>query len=184
MKYSKMSLKSIKIRFQVLRNYDPKNITIIDTSEWAQIKDKPAIIEITLPGETEPHVEYLNKNSVNYFNSIILGFNCDDCGEFEELDLPDGVYTITIKGSPDKFNHTLSYLKTDITRRELDAIMMKVNFCKNSVDSDLVNQIYKADFYIKSAEANVRHGNVCEAQELFFKAQDDIKKLNNCKSCF
>lgn len=179
-----MSLKSINIKFQVLRNYDPTNITILDTSEWAQIKDKPAIIEITLPGETEPHVEYLTKNSVNYFNSIILGLNCDDCGKYEELDLPDGVYIITIKGSPDKFNHTVSYLKTDTTRRELDGIMMKFNFCRDSVDSGLWSKIDKADFYIKMAEVNARNGNICEAQELFFKAQDDIKKLNNCKSCF
>ena len=58
---------------------------------------------------------------------------------------------------------------------------MKLNFCGKDVDSEILKKIQKIDLYIKAAEANIRFDNVCEAQELFFKAQEDIKKLINCK---
>ena len=179
-----MSFKSIDIKFQILKNNDPTNIVVLDTSKWAQIENKPAIIEITLPGETEPYVEYFNKNAVNYFNSINLGVNCDNCGEHEELDLPDGVYEITVKGSPDRFYNTVHYLKTDSTNRELKSVFLKINFCNDSIDKELLEKLFNIELYIKAAEINVEFGNICEAQELFFKAQEDIKKLKNCKSCF
>lgn len=177
-----MSIKKINIKFQVLNNNDAKNIVVLDTSEWAHIENKPSIIEISLPGNSDYITRYLSKNAVNYFNSEDLGISCNGC-ESEELDLPDGVYTITIKGSPDNFQSTINYLKTDKARFELDSLFLKINFCNKDVDSDLVKQIHKIDLYIRSAEANVRRGNICEAQELFFKAQDDIKKLQKCKTC-
>ena len=173
---------TIDIKFQVLKNNDPSNIVVLDMSQWGQVEDKPAIIEITLPGFSTPVVHYFNKRSVNYFNSINLGLSCEGCGD-EEVELPDGVYTITVKASPDKFQNTLSYLKTDKARRKLDEIYMKIDFCNNEINSELISRIKKIDLYIKAAEANIRYDNVCEAQELFFKAQEDIKKLQNCKTC-
>lgn len=178
-----MSVKNVEIKFQVLNNYDPKNLVVLDTSEWAYIKTKPSIIEIILPGFQEPVVHYFNKGGVNVFNSLNLYVNCFDCEKNEEVELPDGVYNITVKGSPDTFQNTLSYLKTDKTRLDLDKLFLKIDFCNKDVDSELIKRIQKIDLYIKAAEANVRYDNICEAQELFFKAQEDIKKLFNCKTC-
>ena len=45
-----MSVKNINIKFQILKNNDPKNLVVFDLSEWAHIYDKPSIIEILLPG--------------------------------------------------------------------------------------------------------------------------------------
>ena len=176
-------MKKIDVKFQVLNNNDTKNLAVFDLSEWAHIDSEPAIIEIVLPGFSDPVVHYFGKHSINYFNSHSLGLSCGECGNEEEVDIPDGVYEITVKGSPDKFRYHLSHLKTDSTRLELDALFMKLNFCKNEVDQDLLKRIQKIDLYIKAAEANIRYDNICEAQELFFKAQDDIKKLANCKNC-
>ena len=178
-----MSVKNINIKFQILKNNDPKNLVVFDLSEWAHIYDQPSIIEILLPGFSEPVVHYFDKKSINYFNSSNLGLCCTDCFKDDEVDLPDGLYNITVKGSPDKFNYSLSYLKTDTIRLELDSLFMKLNFCGKDVDSEILKKIQKIDLYIKAAEANIRFDNVCEAQELFFKAQEDIKKLINCKTC-
>ena len=178
-----MIVKNIKINFKVLDNRDTKNLVVFDLSEWATIVNKPSIIEIIVPGFSDPVTHYFGKGRLNYFNSHILGLSCGDCGDVEEVDLPDGVYDITVKGSPDTFNYHLSYLKTDKTRLELDALFMKLNFCKNEVDQDILKRIQKIDLYIKAAEANIRYDNICEAQELFFKAQEDIKRLANCKNC-
>lgn len=178
-----MIVKNIDIKFQVLNNNDTKNLVVFDLSDWGVIVEKPSIIEIIVPGFSEPVVHYYGKNVQNYFNSDSLGLTCNDCGNDEEVDIPDGVYEITVKGSPDRFFHHLSYLKTDTTRFELDGIFMKLNFCKNEVDQDILKRIQKIDLYIKAAEANVRYGNICEGQELLFKAQDDIKRLVSCKNC-
>lgn len=177
-----MSIKKINIKFDILNNNNPKNIVVFDTSEWAHIENKPSIIEITLPGNSDFVTHYFTKHGINYFNSENLGLHCNGC-ESEELELPDGVYTITVKGSPDNFQSTLNYLKTDRARFKLDSLFLKINFCNKDVDSDLVKQIHKIDLYIKSAEAHTRYGNICDAQELFFKAQQDIEKLQNCKNC-
>lgn len=179
-----MIVKNIDIKFQILNNNDTKNLVVFDLSEWATIVNKPSIIEIIIPGFNEPVTHYFKKGASNYFNSHILGLSCATCpGQVEEIAIPDGVYDITVKGSPDTFNYHLSHLKTDSTRLALDEIFMKLNFCKSEVDQDLLKRIQKIDLYIKAAETNIRYDNICEAQELFFKAQDDIKRLANCKNC-
>lgn len=175
-------MEKINIDFQIVENSNPKNITIFDTSSWGHIVDKPSIIEITVPGFDKPVVHYFDKRSVNYFNSLNLSLNCEGCND-EEADLPDGIYEITVKGSPDKFYNTKSYLKTDTIRLQLDEMFTKIDFCKKDVDSTLVKSIQKIDLYIKAAEAHVRFDNICSAQELLFKAQEDMNKLKNCKTC-
>jgi hypothetical protein len=39
------------------------------------------------------------------------------------LDLPDGIYDVTIKGSPDTFQKNRQYLRTTKTQLELDKLL-------------------------------------------------------------
>ena len=176
------TVKNIDIDFQVLENRDPRYLVIYDISEWAHIEDKPAIIEITPPRFSETKTQYIDKRVINMFTSVSLGLS--DVRE-EKRYLPDGVYKITIKGSPDKFFETRYHLKTDNLRLELDKILMKVNFsCSvNRVDTELVKRIKRVELYIKGAEANVRHDNICEATTLLQNAQRDVDRLKTCKTC-
>jgi len=178
-------MSQINIDFQVLTNYNPKYLVVVDTSDWQNIKGKPSIIEITLPGFSNPVVHYYEQNSVNVFNSINLGLNCKNCGIKEEdfNDLPDGVYQITVKGSPSHFQQTRYFLKNDLLRLKLDKAFIKMNLSCNEFDNKLLDKLQKIDFLMKAAESNVRLGNQCEVQELMFRAEKEINRLKNCKSC-
>lgn len=177
-------LDKINIDFQVLDTNDPRVILIADNSIWGHIEDKPTIIEITVAGESSPKVHYFKQKQLNSINSYHLGLSCpNECGEMEFTDIPDGIYTITVKGSPDKYFKTRKYLRTVLTRLELDKLYINLNlFCKEK-NMDLYNLLIDIDLMLKSAEANVRHDNIAKAQELFFKAQALIQKAKGCKSC-
>ena len=46
-------LDKINLDFQVLSAGDPKILVVMDTSVWGFIEDKPAVIDILLPGSTK-----------------------------------------------------------------------------------------------------------------------------------
>lgn len=173
---------TINIDFQIYDSKDPKKFIVLDTSNWGHIQEKPSIIEIILPGEVEPVVHYFNKNAVNIFNSTNLHLSCNDCND-SNIDLPDGIYDITVKGSPDTFNSNLSYLRTTNTQLKLDKLYIKLSLECYKSDNDISKQIHKLneiELLLKSAEANVRYGEDCIGQELLYKAQ---KLIDNNQKC-
>lgn len=174
----------INIDFQILGSNDPRFLNISDYSIWGQIESKPSIIEIIAPGEEFPWVHFFKKGQQNVITSVDLGLSCpSDCGEIEFLDLPDGIYTITVKGSPDSFNKSRKYLRTELIQLELDKMYINLDLlCKNK-DVDILNTLTDIDLLLKAASANVRHDNICTAQELFFKAQDLIEQAKGCNGC-
>lgn len=178
-------MKKIHIDFQVYDSNDPKRIIILDTSIWANIEDKPAIIEIITPGEKEPVAQVYTKNGVTILNSYTLGLNCSSCGE-NFYDIPDGIYEITVKGSPDKFNKKRYYLKTTLTQAKIDDLILRhySNDCgecnENSIE---ISKILRYQDLISVAEAFLRKGHICEAQDILFKVQKFINKFNNCRKC-
>lgn len=173
-------MQDIKIDFQVLDTYDPFTFSVADYSNWAHIVDKPAIIEITLPGCSDVVTHYFQKGSINIFNSLNLGLNCSDCGD-ELVELDDGIYELTLKGSPDSFNKTRKFLRTVCTELELDKLFINTNLlCDNN--SGLIEKLFEIKFYLEAAKSNVRYDNICQSQELLFKAQEMIEKLSHkCK---
>lgn len=177
----------INIDFQIYDSRDPNAFILLDTSEWSYIKDKPAIIEVIVPGETKPAVRYLSKNAVNVLNAAHLNLICETCDEkASDIELPDGIYDVTIKGSPDKFKRTRQYLRTTRTQLDLDNLFIQLSLECFSNDSDIkakINKINEIQLLLKAAEANVRHGNNCVAQDLLFKAQDMISRSKKCKDC-
>lgn len=177
-------MKKIHIDFQIYDSNDPKQIIILDTSIWSHIESKNAIIEVITPGNDKPVVEYYTKNGVTIFNSSNLGLNCYNCDD-NLNDLPDGVYEITVKGSPDKFNKTRYYLKTTLLQNKLDEILIKeYSNCKNcSENSDDISRVLRYKDLISVAEAFIRKGYKCESQDIIFKIQKYTEKFNNCKTC-
>lgn len=176
-------MKKINLDFQIVSTNDPKNIFVVDSSEWAQISSKPSIIEITLPGETEPIVHPFEKNKVNVFNSFNLNIHCTTCLEPDFKDLPDGIYHITVKGSPDSFSLSKQFLKTDKTQLEIDKFISSMNLSCGDFSKESMDKIQKIFILLEAAESNTRLGKYCEAQELLFKVQKLTKKLNGCKLC-
>lgn len=171
----------INLNFDILNLYDPKSLYVVDTSTWGVLENKPAIIEIVLPGEVIPATHYFNKKQVNIFNAGNLGITCSGCSG--GINLPDGIYQIKIKGSPDSYNCSKSYLKSDTTRAKLDKYIASANFQCSCLTKEFMSKIQRINFLLEAADSNTRLGNFCEAQELLFKAQKDIDKLHGCKTC-
>lgn len=182
-----MSIDTINVDFQILDTKDPKVLPLADISTWSIIAEKPAVVEIILPGEEEPVKHYLNKNQINIYNSFFLGLACpSECvdDEDEELtDLPDGVYEITVKGSPDTYFKTRKYLRTNLTQLDLDKLYLGLNLLCENENLDLLKTLTHIDLMLKAAHAHVRYDSICQAQELLFKAQDLIEKAKGCNGC-
>lgn len=180
-----MLIEKINIDYQVLSTRDASVLSVADYSTWGQIGNKPSIIEIIMPGDKEPVVHYFNKREINIFNSVNLNINCPsgDCLEAELLDLPDGIYEITVKGSPDKFQKTRKYLRTELTQLELDKMYIGLNLLCENKDENLLNILTDIDLHIRAAESNVRYDNICKAQELLFRTQELIEKAKGCSGC-
>ena len=165
------------IDFQVLETFDTRYLSVADYSDWGLAFDRKAIIEITVPGFTEPVTHYFDKKSINRFNSRLLGLNYNVA---TDLDLPDGIYTITVKASPDTYQKTRTFLKTTQTKLNLDTILINNISSCSDIDKTIVDEVLEIEMLIKSAEANVRYGNECEAFELFQKAQKLIDRKLKC----
>jgi molecular chaperone DnaK (HSP70) len=175
-------MKKVFIDFHIIPIADPKALLIVDTSQWEHIENKPSIIEITIPGAAEPITHYFDKNKINVFNSINLLVNCQlpcGCDSLIKNPLPDGVYIITVKGSPSKFNKTIKYLRTNALRLEVDKLFLDSRVKCERVTSSQRKKLDEIDFLITSAEANTRLDQIQDAQELFLKAQSLFKK---CKA--
>lgn len=185
-RYSKKTnINDIRLSMQVIDTYDPKVLNVLDESEWGLLEDRKAVIEITPPGSKEPVAFFLGKNQINTFTSLTLGLNCaDDCdGSVKYLDLPDGIYDITIKGSPSYYSFNRKFLKTDIIRRSIDRLWIKTNVLCEHEDKDLLEKIKEMEYLLAVAEANVRLGNIREAHAMIDRINDLIYMANNCANC-
>lgn len=180
-----INLNHIELDFVVLNTGDPKLLQIADTSAWGAISERRAIIDITIPGKEESVTFYLAKNMINTFTSPVLGLNCEtqgSCG-VEYLDLPDGIYDISITGSPSKYRVSHKYLKTDRIRLDIDKLWVKASILCDNRDDDLLEKIEEIEYCLASAHANVRLGNTREAHDLIDKANQIIDIANNCVNC-
>jgi len=172
----------INVDFQYYDSGDPKTLILLDTSEWAHIKDKPTIIEITTPGFDKPVVNYFEQGMINVFNSNILELSCGGCDK-ELIDLPDGIYEVTLKGSPETFKKTRYILRTTKTQLDLDKLFLNLSdTCSGGLDKSKFSSLQEIQMLLKSAEANTRYENICTAQSLLLNAQRKIKE-QNCNKC-
>jgi hypothetical protein len=170
------------IDFFVYENNDPRTLVVADNSTWKHLVDKPTIIEITLPGYTEPCVtHYFEQGAKNSFNSNTLYSNCVSCKKPSYDYLPDGVYTLTVKGSPDTFQETIKYLKTDAINLELQK-----QLCKQDVlcfkESPFWEDYEETKKCLELAKAAVVAGQDRQASQLYEMASGTVENLKD-KSC-
>lgn len=173
---------NIKLDFEVVGTNNPKVLRVLDESEWGILASRPAVIEVQGPDMDSAVSYYLSKNQTNIFTSVTLGYNCDG-GGYEYNNLPDGVYKITIKGSPSEYQFTRHYLKTDILRLGIDKVWARTGILCEEVNEDLMEKIKKVEYIVAVAEANMRLGNVGTAEELIDKANKALYIINNCRDC-
>ena len=179
MKYS-----DINIDFNILDSGDPRVLLVADSSYWQLIEDQVSIIEVTLPGETTPVVQYFTKNGITNLNSVNLNINCPnaECEDVELLPLDDGIYTITVKGV-EPYHKTKKHLRT--TKFELALGKLYIDLFSNGCEvcQDKKDMLIEIEFLIKAAKANLRTNDICTSQELFYEAQKLLDSTMKCKTC-
>jgi hypothetical protein len=176
------NIQKIEVDFQVLKTYDPKKLLIADTSQWSHIIDKPAIIEITLPGSKNAHVNYIDKkNTILVFNSSLLGINCGAGCEEELLELPDGIYYIKVKGSPDTFFKERYYMRSERLQLNLDKIYTTLGFDINRQDRETAETLWECKLLIEAADASCRRGEIPMAVDYYKSAKRIIDSNLNCE---
>lgn len=168
--------KNIDIDFQVLKTGDPKKLIVCDTSVWGIVEDKPAIIEIFTP--TEKLVKhYIAKNKNNVYNSSNLYLG----SIYSKQDLPDGIYRITIKASPDTFYKTRNYIKTDKLQLEVDKLYLSMDLLGLDKDKALRKTLEDINFMICASEAATRRNETKRAISYYKEAQRIFDEHNRCK---
>lgn len=175
-------MNNINLDFEVIGSYNPKTLRVADQSEWGILADRPAIIEIKRPGSEKVYTYYLGKNQLNVFNSKTLGVN-PGAPANEFVDIPDGIYDITIKGSPSSYSANRKYLKTDSMRLNIDKVWARAGILCEDEDDEIIEKIKEVEFVLTVAESSMRLGNFDTVQQLMDKAQHLIDVINDCKYC-
>ncbi len=172
-------MEHINIDFGINSNLN--TLIVTDFSDWKHIDQKPSIIEITLPGAISFITKYFDKYKVNRFNSLDLEVNCQSsCDDTELVGLPDGIYTITVKGSPDTFRREYKYLKTDSFQLELDKVYLE-NF-RQPHRIEFIKKYEDILYFLRGAQAYIRIDNPILAGEMFQKAIELTERLNHFKT--
>jgi len=174
----------IKIDFDIIQS-TVQTLWIGDSSDWIHAETLPAAIEVTLPGSSRALSFSFKKNSITSFNSHNLGITClkGDCTDEVYGDLPDGVYTITVKSGFTNFETTKYYLKTDRIELEVSKAVVKHGFEYSKSDKDFRNKIYDIDWLIKVAKSHAKLGDFVKADRFFTEAKDELRTLVNCVDC-
>jgi hypothetical protein len=160
---------NVVLDFQVIPTYDPQVILVADQSQWSAMYHREALIEVVLPGHDMPKTLYWAKEKVNTFNSFVLGTSCvEDCKPVF-TDLPDGVYSFTLKAS-DGSEKQRSYLKTDLIRLKIDRLYMDHALGCGEMDKAKMDNIRRAEFYLAAAAAHMRTGNILKSNDLYCMA--------------
>lgn len=175
-------MNNIHLDFEVIGSYNPKTLRVADQSEWGILADRPAIIEIKRPGSEDIYTYYLGKNQLNVFNSKTLGVN-PGAPANDFVDIPDGIYDITIKGSPSSYSANRKYLKTDSMRLNIDKVWARAGILCEDEDDEIIEKIKEVEFVLTVAESSMRLGNFDTVQQLMDKAQHLIDIINDCKYC-
>ncbi len=174
-------LDNINLDFQVISANNPKVLIVMDTSVWGAIEDKPAIIEIIVPGSNKVRTYNFVKGKSNVFNSSNLLITSTEI----QSDLNDGIYSITVKGSPDTLYCTQRYfLKTDKFQLALDKLYMSLGiYNKDAEVTKQRSEILKIDSLVKTAESFTRDGNPNEGLSYFKRAYTKLLDINSCNTC-
>lgn len=170
-----MALQNIEIDFEVLKTGNPRTLLICDTSTWAHIENSTSIIEICLPtGKTITH--YFSKNNNNIYNSSNLYLSAIE----ERKYLPDGLYRITVKGSPDSFNKTVNHIRTEKLQLDIDTLYISQGSTYSEIPEDVKDVYNSINFMIKASESAVRLNESKKAISYYNEAKTIYENYKKC----
>lgn len=168
------------IEFNIIDTYDLRVLRVEDTSNWQHLADEATYIDITTPGSQVPVTNYLEKNTINLFNSNLLDLTCSDCKNGLGK-LPDGIYKIKIYACEgDKFFYERYYLRTVKTLLELDKILVDLGLHIACIDKTFMDTYKELELKLKAAHSLVREGYIKEGAVAYGQVVDEIEGLKGC----
>lgn len=173
-------LEKIQLDFNIIETGNSKYLIIQDFSDWGAIENQPATIDIKIPNYENQRTFYFNKDSYNRFNTSNLSLST--LGDYKEL--PDGIYEITLKGSPSsEFCISKKYLKKDKIQLELDTLFLNQGIDFIHCNQSELDKIYEADEWLQYAIAAVKKGKCKEANIFYSKARKLVDEIKHCEQC-
>lgn len=183
-----MSDLSIKIDFTILPTKEPKEIVLLDTSNWGIAYGQPAYLSILPPG----HSNWINLNFVKETYTILNSSNlsmtsiANDCTDSILEDLDDGVWEFCLKSSFENINRKRFYLKDDQLRTEIDKIrigLFETQGFNYQIKSEILKELNKIEFILSASHALVRQGRNTDSMRGYNEAANLVNKVKKCKDC-
>lgn len=176
-----LDFNTYSIDFYILDINDPKNILILDRSNYLFEPEKPRLF-ITPPGFTgDLEIEYpAFKNSVFEINSDSIGLTekCDTENSF--ADLPDGVWQITMAVCPyEELFSKKCYLRTTMLECKLTDLLLRFDDCGCTDVESFKKDIINIDILLLSAKAEV---SICNVEKATSKYKQALKLINNLET--
>jgi hypothetical protein len=170
----------INLDFYILETGSPKIISIYDNSDWEYAEDLPSYLIIKIPGSKKDKTFSYKKGAINTLNSHNLGLSClkGNCTEEVYVDLPDGIYTITVKSGFENIETTKFYLKTDRFFIEYAKVLIKYGFEYNKEET-FINYMTKIKFLVEVAKSHAILGDFVNAQRYFEETKQMLKNYVN-----
>ncbi len=183
-----MSELSIRVDFTVVPTKEPKEIVILDTSQWGIAYGQPAYLSVLPPGfSTWINLNFV-KETYTILNSTNLGLSCitQDCTDIVFEDLDDGVWEFCLKSSYENLDKTRYYLKDHQLRTEIDKIRIALfeNQGFNSpTKNKTVEELNKIEFILSASHSLLRQGRNKDAMKGYNEASKLVDNLKKCKEC-
>lgn len=170
----------ITIDFSVLETGNPAKISIFDDSDWAYSENLPSYLIIQVPGSKREKTYSFKKYGINTLNSHNLGLSClkGDCTEEEYVDLPDGIYTITLKSGYEDIDKTKYYLKTD--RFDIEFSKVMITYGLDDYNKDFIDYMTNVKFLEYVAKSHTVLGDFVKAQRFFEESKKMLNQYLNC----
>lgn len=179
---------SIKTDFSILSTKEPKEIVILDTSNWGVAYTKPSYLSILPPGYSEYIKISFVKKSTTILNSYNLGISCikNNCGDIHLEDLDDGIWEFVLESSYQDLEKKRYYLKDDQLRTEIDKV--RISLFQNQgfnlpPDNVAVKQLNTIEFLLSTSHSLVRQGMNSDSMQGYKETVKLLEKLKKCKNC-
>lgn len=170
-------LDKINLNFHVLNTGEPNELIVMDTSVWGVIEDKPAIIEIVVPGSIKTRTYNFVKGKTNVFNSSNLLIS--NVGEYKGL--ADGVYGITLKGSPDTYCKHRYFLKTDKIKLLIGDLYLEDFYSCENVKDNKLKILRNINLDLATAEILTSKGDTKKASIILSDVYKRVRDYIRCR---
>lgn len=152
--------------FEIIETPDSNKLILVDNS-----KDITGSVTVT--------IEIPNRGTAeekSYTVGLVNTFYDTDLNTPEEEDLPDGVYTFTVKTSSE--NVKKSSLKISQLQEDIDKVYIR--YLKEEEYDKISPKLTDIEMNLESAQAHLRSGDALKARYFYDRSRNKVEKLLNC----